>query len=417
MPAAENVAPVAQFGPVAGQQRIQVVDVLRGFALLGILLPNWANTTGGLSKSIHFLAEGSFYTAYSFLFGLGFALQLLRAENAARPFILRYLWRTAILGVIGAAHLVFIWSGDILLNFALLAWLLLLVRRWRPSLILALAAASLMFAMSPRARSGPSRTRSSPTPVETANPRTPPNTTVAQTNPPPPCDAVPGMVVDYRQSVCLGSARVVALLTDFIGTAQGGRSRQAVIVCMFLLGLYAGRRRIFDDVVQHTRLLAWVACVALVVALAGRGLEMFRIALPNAIAGWRVYRTLGNIGLSLFYLSSVSLLFTHWHRAKAAMVPLATVGRMSLTNYLMQSVMFSLVLGRGLGLIAYADGTTARVAGWYSVLLINAFFVVQVLYSNWWFQRFQFGPVEWAWRSLTWFHVQPMRVNRVVPAA
>ena len=58
-----------------------------------------------------------------------------------------------------------------------------------------------------------------------------------------------------------------------------------------------------------------------------------------------------------------------------------------------------------------------RAEGWYSLLLINAFYVVQILYSNWWFRHFQFGPVEWAWRSLTWFRAQPMRVKGVVPAA
>ena len=60
------------------------------------------------------------------------------------------------------------------------------------------------------------------------------------------------------------------------------------------------------------------------------------------------------------------------------------------------------VLGDGFGFVI-------RVDSWFSLLLVNTFFAVQIIYSYWWFRYFQFGPVEWAWRSLTWFRIQPMR--------
>jgi len=81
----------ATLGPVQPRERIQLVDVLRGFALLGILQVNFANTSEWLYQLVEFFAEGSFYTTYSFLFGLGFALQMIRAEEVRRPFLLRYL--------------------------------------------------------------------------------------------------------------------------------------------------------------------------------------------------------------------------------------------------------------------------------------------------------------------------------------
>ena len=180
---------------------------------------------------------------------------------------------------------------------------------------------------------------------------------------------------------------------------------------MFLLGLYAGRRRLFRDAEQHTRLFIWVGSVALAIGLAGNALAVFGaffadkgIALPNAVAGWSLASSLGNIGLSLFYLSAITMLFTHWGRATRMVTPLAYVGRMGLTNYIMQSVILALILGRGFSLIHHPNG----VDGWSNFMLVNALFAVQIIYSYWWFRYFQFGPLEWLWRSLTWFRPQPM---------
>ena len=180
---ASTVSPKA--GPVQPHERSLLVDVLRGFALLGILQANFQNTSGALSDLIKFLVEGSFYTTFSFLFGLGFAIQLIRAEEAKRPFILRYVWRTVILLFIGVVHYVFFRSSEILIEYALCAGVLLLVRRWRPSLILALAAAYLVFSMSPRIPEGHAWTRINPEQVEAERVRMMLRTATAQAGPIP----------------------------------------------------------------------------------------------------------------------------------------------------------------------------------------------------------------------------------------
>ncbi len=404
---------IREAGPVRPQERIQLVDVLRGFALLGMLQQNEQNAPGAvLSNLIDFLADGSFYTTFSFLFGLGFAIQLLRAEEAKRPFVLRYLWRTVILFFIGAGHFVFVRGHPILEVYALFAGVLLLVRRWRPSLILALAAAWLVFSISPRIPEGHVWTRINPEQVEAERLGAQLSTATAQANPPAWCQMLPGLTDAYRVAACGRAAGVRKLLTHDVATVQWWKGWMGHM-CMFLLGLYAGRRRILRDAAQHTRFLAWVAGVGLLFGLAGNALDVFKeffagkgIALPKSLDDWRLAYSLGNIGLSLFYLSSVTLLFTHWRLARRVLAPLAPVGRMGLTNYLMQAVMFMTVLGNsGFDLMS-------GIKGWYNFLLINSFFVVQILYSRWWFRYFQFGPVEWAWRSLTWFRVQPMRIAR-----
>ncbi len=396
-------------GPVQPRERMQLLDVLRGFALLGILQVNFGSqsASGALSNLLNFFVDGSFYTTFSFLFGLGFSIQIIRAEEAKRTFILRYLWRTLILFFIGAIHMVFISGFDILHYYAMLAVLLLFFRRWRPSLIIALAAAFLVFSMSPRVPEGHVWTRINPEQVEVERMGRQLSTATAQANPPAWCQMIPDLTDAYRGDVCREAAEFRTRLTEKAATVQWWKGAGDVL-CMFLLGLYAGRRRILRDTAQHTRFFIWVAGVGLVFGLAGNALSVFGefftgrgIALPKVLDGWRVAYLVGNIGLALFYLSSITLLFTHRRLARQVLAPLAHVGRMGLTNYLMQSVMFAMVLGRGFGI---------RVEGWYALLLLNSFFVVQILYSYWWFRYFQFGPVEWAWRSLTWFRIQPMRI-------
>ena len=406
-------------GPVQPHERVQLIDVLRGFALLGILQVNWESTTGALSDAILIVAKHKFYTLYAFLFGLGFAVQLIRAEEAKRPFLLRYLWRTLILFAIGVLHFVFIWGGDIVRIYALVAPVLLVVRRWRPGLVLALAAATLVFSAAPRVPEGHLWMRLDPERVESERLGAQLLAAAAQADPPAWCLAIPGLTDTYRADVCQGASAVRSLVTRQLTTVEWWKSPDGYLgfLSMFLLGLYVGRRRIMRAAAEHTRLLAWVAGVALVCGIMGHALVLFGdffaakgVRLPAALDGWAVAYCLGGVGLALFYMSAVTLCFTHWNGARRLLTPLADVGRMGLTNYLMQSVMFAIVLGpRGFGLMDHAKE-------WNSILLINGFFAIQVFYSWWWFRHFQFGPVEWAWRSLTWFRMQPMRVVPAPPA-
>lgn len=132
--------------PIAATERIAVLDVLRGFALLGILLMNIEGFVGPLDLAVtgvdphwhgldrvvdaltYVFVQGKFYTLFSLLFGMGFAVMAQRAQQAQRPFLGMYLRRSAGLLVIGLAHAVLLWSGDVLVTYALLALLLLATR-------------------------------------------------------------------------------------------------------------------------------------------------------------------------------------------------------------------------------------------------------------------------------------------------
>ncbi|MBL0041268.1 MAG: DUF418 domain-containing protein [Xanthomonadales bacterium] len=144
--ASDQAVPVAavELAPVAESQRIDVLDVLRGFALIGILMMNieWFNRSIAVLTApdlglrdfdhaagflVKVFVEGKFYKLFSLLFGMGFAVMLLRAEEAGRPFIAWFARRAGVLLLIGLAHSVFLWTGDILHDYAIGAFLLLAV--------------------------------------------------------------------------------------------------------------------------------------------------------------------------------------------------------------------------------------------------------------------------------------------------
>lgn len=148
-------APIgATLQPVAGEERLQALDVVRGFALVGILIMNvefFNRATSYLGSGMHpgqngtdfwvsyfvqYFVAGKFWTIFSLLFGMGFAIMLTRAERAGHSFLVPYLRRIAALAVFGALHHIFLFSGDILFSYAVAAAALLIVLYGRPQWIL-----------------------------------------------------------------------------------------------------------------------------------------------------------------------------------------------------------------------------------------------------------------------------------------
>ena len=142
-----NTIPLA---PITSGERIQALDSIRGFALLGILLMNIEGMVGPLMASmsgvdpaltgadrwvdtaIYLLVQGKFFPLFSMLFGMGFAIMLARAQAAGRPFVAVYLRRVLALLAIGLAHAFFVWAGDILVTYALMGLVMLTFFRGTP---------------------------------------------------------------------------------------------------------------------------------------------------------------------------------------------------------------------------------------------------------------------------------------------
>src|SRR5262245_483675 len=149
--------------PVGESERLVTLDVLRGFALLGVCVVNMQFFTMPFAAALHdeSLAQASWasqlswgvmkvffesksISLFSLLFGMGLVLQMMRAEAAGRAFVPLYLRRSAVLFLIGAVHALFFWYGDILLIYSLIGLWLLLLRRWSPRSLLIAAAGCMV---------------------------------------------------------------------------------------------------------------------------------------------------------------------------------------------------------------------------------------------------------------------------------
>jgi uncharacterized protein len=409
--------------PTQVQERIAAIDILRGFALLGIILVNFAGSeaarTGGVDDQVRrllgFLISSKFYTTFSFLFGLGFALQLLRARMRQSRIVPVYIRRMAVLFLIGAFHAVFIWSGDVLKYYAVMGLFLILFRNLPGKVLLIFAILSLAFEF------------------WTYMPNSPPDRFTAMLparhNPERQQMKDLERTLQYARLREAGQAMSLAIRSGTYGQVVESRFRfekarsgflgayfWPSAFAMFLLGLYAGRRGIFHDLVGRRKFLSRVMWTVLPLALVfnlfyGYGPQIFG-RLYQQMPDWAsnvLYVLAGPMG-SLFYISGLLLLLVKSKRWSKRLGFLRWVGRMPLTNYLMQSVVGTLVYYH------YGLSLFSRLSYLHGLLLTVAVFAAQIPLSRWWLSKFEFGPVEWLWRTLTYGKFQPMRIRRLEPA-
>jgi uncharacterized protein len=399
-------------GPVAPDARIVEVDMLRGFALFTVLLENmygfgadsiaWSSATDKLAFGVmQVFVESKSWTLFSILFGFGFALQLERAHATGFSVLPTYLRRLAVLFALGAAHAL-LFDGDILMLFAELGLGLLVVRRLPTRSLLLLAAALLLvFPLVRLASAHEPRGPVGSAEIERARDRLERKQR-----------SHVYAIGSFAEVVADNSDAIPANPLEDVATPESGLA----VFAMFLLGFSVGRSGLVRDIPGHAAALARVrawglgiglgAMAAKQVLAATAGYEVFRAqrAGPGVeLAGDLVF-AVGTTALALGYAAAL-ILAAQTRRGRAVLAPLAVVGRLSLTVYLTQTLMFTtLFYGYGFGQ-AFRLGPAA-VTGW-----AVAFFAVQVLACQWWSRRFRFGPMEWLWRSLTYLRWQPLRLR------
>ena len=406
-------------GPIRAKERIEVIDILRGWAIFGIVLINWTGyTLSSLDYAtgllISFFVEGKFYTLFSFLFGLGLVIQMGRAEARGARFVPIYLRRLSILLLIGLGHSFLLWRGDILHHYAVLGFLLLLFRTRSPKTLLVAALICLAITIVFDPGDGQSGMASL---LRRADPET------AQAMSREAAERELNNVVRWQQygrAVSQGTyAEMVANRVEiFVRTNSAVDwnpylARYLPIFSMFLLGLYAGRRGIFQNLPAHLpfiRKLMWwglgLGLVANLVHVGGHELSRLNVySLSYSVIEGTLY--VGAPALCFFYASAIILLLQReaWQKRLG---PLAYVGRMALSNYLLQTLIFTTIF--------YSYGLGLQIQSALLLPLTIVVFCMQIVLSVWWLGRFQFGPMEWLWRSLTYGKFQTMRVRQVVAA-
>ena len=407
--------------PVQQTERIQLVDILRGFALFGILLVNMLIFARPLQSIvlpanpaapwydqlaewlIHFLVEGKFYSLFSLLFGLGLVLQMDRIEARGGRFIPLYARRLLILLGIGAIHAFLIWVGDILMIYAVLVFLLIFFRKAKPHTILIWVVIFLIIPLlfNAVATGLVEFGRSFPESAEQIN------QTFAHVE--------AGYVADVERAYHVYQNGNYAEITsqrmyDYLNFALFGNffALGFNVLAMFLLGVYFGKRQIFHNP-ESNQLLFWKLLIwGVFLGLLGNGiyatlimpLSRFESSWPLWLA--TVSQGIGAPMLCLAYISAVALLMDipAWQERLRVLAP---VGQMALTNYLFQSIVCTLIFyGYGLGLFGKVGPALGR--GFTIVI-----YLIQIPISHWWMKRFRYGPAEWFWRSLTYWKIQPMK--------
>jgi uncharacterized protein len=356
---------------------------------------------------INFFVDNKANTIFAFLFGLGFAVQLIRAEERGVSILPTYARRLLVLFLFGLAHMLLLWYGDILHLYALMGFALILFRRCSgktlliTGVLLAVLPFSIYFSL-PWVFSHVGGAL--PGAAESA------------------AELAAGMQAkEARLAVFAGGDYFAVIrehlrfnVSDYI--LSGFMPGLALYALgRFLLGYYVGRRRLLHDAHLHLALFRRLLVWGLVVGVVGNAIFVWvSVAIDNKTANdasvWAVLAAfiidLGIPAMSLFYVSAIVLLFQRraWQRR---LLWLAPVGRMALTNYLVQTLCHLFIFyGYGIGL-----GFIGRVGTALCIPLSLAIFALQILYSRWWLARFRFGPAEWLWRTLTYGARQPMRAN------
>ncbi|MFA8451032.1 MAG: DUF418 domain-containing protein [Bacteroidales bacterium] len=376
------------YAPVMQDKRIELLDVIRGFAVFGILLANILFMSGfhftpfsildemplvplnkGLYSFAFFTIFGKAYPMFCMLFGISFYLQYEKRLKSKGNFIRFFSWRMILLFLIGFAHLL-LWPGDVVHFYALVGLLLIPFRQMSSKFFL--FAAAFLFAASIAI-------------AFLTAPKTVNNGETAK----PPIANVQFDGVDYndlKDKVQNEGGKGLWFLNkqqyNILFTVQRMKTAIIQLLAFFFLGIYLYTRRLITDKMYNWKYLL----TFFILGAIGKYLLMF--------VSYEL-RIIEHVFWSLFFITLLGMVFkSSWgQRLLSVFKP---VGRMALSNYILQSIIAAIMFyGLGFGLFGELP--------LYMVYIIAlAILVVQTIFSVLWLNKFKFGPIEWFWRSLAY---------------
>jgi uncharacterized protein len=480
----EVIQSAGDLAPVAANKRIDIMDILRGFALIGIILMNieWFNRAiadlGGFDVAlkggdwsagwfVRLFVEGKFYKLFCLLFGMGFAVMLLKAQEVGRPFGAWFSRRMIILFLFGMGHMIFLWGGDILHNYAvgglvMLAWIFAAgtkrMQRFnnpRSFLRFGLFVICLPIVVAIGAGIFFGSTRSQTVIEESyqqhlaviekaiviekdevlsADLLAKDKALEESGDMPEEVDEdamSPEDLVQYKAERYFVSehnrlrdkAEEVEAFTQgsyWVATefrvektleALKGTLFFATLVCfpLFLIGYWFIASGVLKTPQNHLALFKTMAWLGLSIGFFCNVAALLIMAHPvtkdamelnaasNVLFGFGQYILMAGYvgGMVLLSLTERGHRWLSW---------LAPMGRMALTNYIMNSIVLSSIF------FGYAGGLYGQISRLPQMGIVAGVLIIQFLFSIWWLKHFKFGPLEWLWRSLTYLKVQPMRI-------
>ncbi len=412
------------FLPVKINERESFLDVLRGFAILGIFIANlfglsWYFLADRTAPSLmtlpywdekmlflhHMLIEGKFYSIFSFLFGWGIAIQIKRLESRdiePAPFIRR---RLAIMLLLGAFHLL-LWPGDIVFFYGLLGFILLMLRRFSDKTLLI---TGIILVLLPILLYGlkmmfPVLNFPAELLYKTGD--------WADQH-------LTGVNSNETFKLFIQNANWFDLLkSDLSGFffRYGDLffiSRIPKVLGMMLVGLVVGRSNFYPHFLEHKKLLFYIIAFGIFIALpANYLLAVYMQADDGAYYQMKMkgfYRTIAYaVGVAPLAATYIALYMFAFEKKwwKQILLKIAPVGKMAFTNYIMHTLIGNFVFfNAGLGYMG-------KVGPVYYTIFALLVFIFQIILSTQWLKYFNYGPVEWLWRSATYKQWQPFLKNK-----
>jgi uncharacterized protein len=400
--------------PTAARERIVLLDVLRGIAVFGMFTVNmtadlpWGSAfreqpldvaDGTVMIVVDLLANGKFITIFSFLFGVGFFLQLERAQGRGDLFLPTYLRRLAALFFISALAIVAGLGAHILIDYSIFGLLLLLfVRRSARFLFVAAVVCFVIGVVSDN--------------IETVSDLIGAEQSVLA-EPVNDESSSEALAENERERVYregtfkeIASYRASSLLDYVLSWKQ--RLWDAPLLGLMLLGCYVCRRGALQDPAVRMKMARSASPWLLSIGVAGMVIFVWLRPWPHAdsdlltLIGNLAFWPVGAPVLGLGYVAVITLLLEK-EKCRRALLPFASVGRLALTNYLFHGfVIATFTYQWGLGLYG-------KMGPFWGLMAVFAIFPLMIFASSWWIRRFQFGPMEWLWRTLTYGQIQSFR--------
>ncbi|WP_108822582.1 DUF418 domain-containing protein [Dysgonomonas sp. Marseille-P4361] len=394
---------------ITPKKRITSIDAIRGFALFGILLihcmehfdltftpelasPFWQQVDNIVFDGVFFLFAGKTYAIFSLLFGLSFFMQMDSQAEKGVDFRWRFLWRLLLLLGLGYLNGL-IYMGEFFLVYGILGIFMIplfkLPTKWLVVLMVLffLQIPDIIAFMSLLSGSAPNEPSYLMTYMDELY-----------------ADMVPVFaegsfadVVNYN--MWKGQFAKILWVINY--------ARYSQLLGLFIAGMLIGRFGIHkseEKMIKYSKLAlpcsiaVFVFFYAIVLLLPVFGVEGYALR-----SGEMLFKLYANMGMMMMYICGLTLLYYTFKGARKALDGIAPVGRMSVTNYMAQSVI-GVVLFYGFGF-----NLATKLSFFECMLLGLAVYAVLMLFSSWWIKRYYYGPIEWLWRSLTWFKRFPLR--------
>lgn len=381
-----------------GKPRVEVVDALRGLAILSIMLlhnlehfdlyyfpeylPDWLKAVDGVVwNSLFFLFAGKSYAIFALLFGFTFYIQISNRQKEGKDFRGRFAWRLLLLLGFGAINSIF-YQGDILAIYAVIGFVLIPVCHLKDKWVLMVGAILLLQPLSWI------------------------NFVMAALDPVfiPQPTSTNGYFEQAAKHMSDGSFADMVVSNFTVGkmavlgwTWEVGRVFQTAGI--FMMGMLIGRRKLF--VTSESSLKFWkyalpVAAATFLILYFGKN-TITELLVKKSIRGMldAILVTYTNLSFMVVLVSSFILFYQTnvFQKIASKLIP---IGRMTLTNYVVQSILgATLYYGWGLGLYKYTGAT-------FSLLIGMALVTLQILFCRWWLKSHKQGPLEGVWHRLTW---------------